>query len=625
MKTLVMRKLLYILFLISTVGLAQDTSKAIFGKITDGVSPLKNVAIAVNSTAAIFTNENGEYSLKANIGDKINYTHQGFKTTTIQVEDVTRVLNIEMVIDVEELEEVTILGSNRKSQRILALEYPSNLNIIKTAFGYLNADTAPGNIRFLQEDEISSIAICILDLLRNRFSGIRVQGECIGAFGATLQNLTGNSNLVGIAESNSPGVVGLTSNAGTGVLSNLNQGKVFIRGTSSLSNPRAAIFDLDGQILNSAPLWLDINNITRLAILNNFAATTLYGTAGTGGVIVINTHTGVSESNKVYDQARLRNNFASKNIVSQEVMKKNWPNYLSKINASSSAEDAKNTYQELLDVYGNHPYFLLDMAEYFSSNRRDSDFAAKIISENFSVFEKNPVLLKALAYQHENLGAMQEANVLYKDVLQLRPTYVQSYRDLAQSYRDIREVSKAAGVYTRFDHLIQRELLRKDSLGFSTLMEREYNNFLFRHKNAIVKDKNLNDVYIAEEDFNGTRLVFEWNDSEAEFELQFVNPSNQYVMFKHSLADNASLIAAEKEFGFSATEYVIDNSLSGTWNVNVNYLGNKSLTPSYLKATIYYNYGSANQSKVTKLLKMRLKNVNQEWFKISNNGGVAFD
>lgn len=620
-----MRKLLVLFLLFTTLGIAQDASKTIFGQITDGTKPLKNVAISVNNADAIFSDENGKYSLKALKKDKITFSYQGFKTMTIQVEDVTRILNLAMVIDVAELEEVTVLGSNRKSQRVLELEYASNFNIIKTAFGYLNADTAPGNVRFLGDDEISQIYICILDLLRNRFSGISVQGECSGAFGTSIRNLTGNSNLVGVAGSNETGVVGLASNAGTGVLSSLNQGKVFIRGTSSISNPRAAIFDLDGQILNSAPVWLDLKNVKRLAILNNFAATTLYGTAGTGGVIVINTISGVAEPNSVYDRAMLRNNFASKNIVSQENLKKNWPNYLSKIYASTSLEEAKNTYESLSNVYGNHPYFLLDMKKYFNKKWGDESFSDEIIKNNFSVFEKNPVLLKAMAYQYEEQGNYKEANSLYKNVLQLRPTYLQSYRDLANSYRDIREVSKAAGVYTRYAHLIERGLLKKDSLGFSELMEREYNNFLLSDKNMLVKGDNRESIYIAEEDFNGTRLVFEWNDSEAEFDLQFVNPKNQYFMLKHSLADNSSLIAREKENGFSAAEYLIDGSLAGSWQINVNYLGNKSLTPSYLKATIYYNYGSSNQRKETKLLKMSLKNVNQEWFKIANASALAYE
>ena len=622
-----MKKLLILLIFISAGGVAQETTKAIFGSITDGLSPMKNVAISINDVpATTFSDDHGKYRIDAKLNDHINYSYQGFKTMVIKVEDVTRVLNLTMVLDVQELEEVTVLGSNRKSQKHLALEYTSNDNIIRTAFGYLNADTAAGNIRFLNSDEIDPVYLCILDLLRNRFSGIRVQGECSGAFGPSLANSSENgSNLTGRRSDNDLGVVGLATIAGTGVETSLNQGKIFMRGTSSLSNPRSAIFDLDGQILNDAPLWLDIRNIKRLAILNNLAASTAYGNAGAGGVIVINTVSGSPKSNKIFDQARHRNNFASKNMICQEDLKNNWPNYLTEIYASQSLEEAKKVYDTYAMAYSGHPYFVLDLQKYFKERWGDSNYSNEIVNNNFDLFKNNPVLLKALAYQSETLGDYEEANSWYKEVLRLRPTYLQSYLDMANSYRDINQPQKAASVYTRFNYLVKEGILKNDSVNFANLFEREYNNFLLLDKNSIVKGAQSSDLYIAEEDFQGTRLVFEWNDSEAEFELQFVNPENQYFTLKHNLADNADMISREKQYGFSSVEYLIDGSLPGSWKVNVNYMGNKSLTPTYLKATVYYNYGTFAQRKETKVFKLNLKNAPYELFAVSVGARLAYN
>ena len=95
-----------------------------------------------------------------------------------------------------------------------------------------------------------------------------------------------------------------------------------------------------------------------------------------------------------------------------------------------------------------------------------------------------------------------------------------------------------------------------------------------------------------------------------------------YYTWKHSLADNSETINREKDFGYNVTEYLLDGSLPGTWSVNVNYLGNKSLTPTYLKATVYYNYGSRSQQKETKVFKLDLKNVNQELFKLQESARI---
>lgn len=620
-----MKKALVLLLLVSFTGFSQEGQKAIFGTISDGKAPLKNVAISINdSPKTVFSDENGKYRIEAKTNDRIKYAFQGFKTVQIKVEDVTRILNLEMVIDVQELEEVTVLGSNRKSQKVLALEYPSNPNIIRTAFGYLNADTAPGNIRFLNAEEIEPIYVCILDLLRNRFSGIRVQGECSGAFGPALNSAEFSTNQEG-RSLNDEGFSGLGSNAGTGLNSNLNQGKVFIRGSMSLTNARSALFDLDGQILNDAPIWLDIRNIKRLAILNNFAASTSYGSAGAGGVIVINTISGSPKSDKIYDRARLRNNFASDNLISQKDLNRNAPAYLTAIAASQSLEEAKKVYEEYLPAYRGYPYFALDMQKYFAERWRATDFANEVVTKAKGLFERNPVLLKALAYQLETMGDYEQANTYYKEVIRLRPDYLQSYLDLANSYRDVGKTKQATSIYTRYAYLLDEGILKSDSTEFASLFEREYNNFLLLEKNSIVKGAQASELYVAEEDFEGTRVVFEWNDSEAEFHLQFVNPEKQYFMLKHSLADNADMIAKEKEFGYSSVEYLIDSSLPGTWKVNINYLGNKSLTPTYLKATVYYNYGTYAQRKETKVFKLALKNTPHELFTVSVGSKLAFN
>ena len=125
------------------------------------------------------------------------------------------------------------------------------------------------------------------------------------------------------------------------------------------------------------------------------------------------------------------------------------------------------------------------------------------------------------------------------------------------------------------------------------------------------------------DEFEGTRLVFEWNDSEAEFKLQFVNPEGRYYISEHSRLANMDRIKEEKIAGFSCEEYLMYGFLRGEWQVNVTYLGNKSLTPTYMKASIYNNYGSAYQRKETKVFKLSLKNVNRQMFKVSNTAGIV--
>jgi len=96
---------------------------------------------------------------------------------------------------------------------------------------------------------------------------------------------------------------------------------------------------------------------------------------------------------------------------------------------------------------------------------------------------------------------------------------------------------------------------------------------------------------------NDVRIVVEWNSSEAEFDLEFVNPELRSYIFDHSLAGNQELITDEKQKGYSSKEFFIDDLKEGEWLVNITYKGNKKPEPTYFKITKFYNWGKATQTK----------------------------
>lgn len=562
------------------MGISQE--RTIKGKVSDGTNPMENVEISIKDAGnSVFTDATGAYEINAQTGDRIVYRYAGMKTITIRIEDVTRILNPIMVPDIEELDEVEVVASKRRSQKDMEEDYPFNDNIIRTAFGYMDADRAAGNVRIMVEEEINAVNICIVDLLRNEFPGVEVRGDC--SFG----------------------------------------GSVVIRGFRSSLGRNTAVFDLDGLILPDMPIWLDLGNIKRIAVLNNLATTAPYGALGVAGVIVINTVGGNPKSPQVIDRAKLRNNYVTGKVLTQTEVKNNAAGYLREMMASNSLEDSKKVFENYSDTYHNSPYFFMDAYAHFVEKWGNEAYADAIIKDNYGLFQNNAVLLKALAYTYESQGRSDLANEIYKEIFILRPNYSQSYLDMANSYRDMNEPKQAAGIFSRYNYLLEQGFLEADTLGFTPLMAKEFNNLLTLERNVILESNKARKLYAAENGFKGTRLVFEWNDSEAEFELQFVNPENQYYKFKHSLADNEVLIAREKDYGFNVMEELIDGSLPGLWKVNVNYLGNKSLTPTYLKATVYYNYGQRSQRKETKTFKLDLRNVNQELFRLNVTGGLT--
>ena len=314
----------------------------------------------------------------------------------------------------------------------------------------------------------------------------------------------------------------------------------------------------------------------------------------------------------------MRNNIYANDAVSQKAIRKNEPIYLRDLYATLNTEEAISVYEKHKKNFGDSYVFVLEVYRFFQERYGNVASTNQIIDDNEVLFEENPLAIKALAYIHQSNGNLERANVLYKTIFLLRPDYGQSYLDLANSYRDIKAYTKSVALYTRYNHLIANELIKKDSSQFFEIIERDFNNLIVLKGKEIISDKAFENN-ILEEDFQGTRLVFEWNDGEAEFELQFVNPQGHYFIAEHSLFANAAEIQQEKQIGYSCKEFLMDDSLPGTWQINAKYLGNRKLTASYLKATIYHNYGLETQRKETKVFKLGLKNVNQQLFSLHTN------
>ncbi|MEM7486859.1 MAG: hypothetical protein AAF348_16745 [Bacteroidota bacterium] len=593
-------KILFTCFLfLFVVAVCLSQERLINGKITDGGNDsFQSVKIQIiNQDVSTTSDTDGYYKIAASPGDVLFYSAEGMEPVQIRVEDVTRTLNLELFPRVEKLENVTVTKKRRNSQKELEIDYASNPNIIKTAFGFLNKEKASYSTRILDNKDFLQGEYDLVRVLRGRFAGVTVLR------GAT----TGVLTIPGDPEFNALSTQ--SSNA-----------TVLIRG-------KRAIYDVDGQIFTDFPDFIDVQNIERIAIIASAAGTVRYGNVGSGGVVVINTKTGTiipkDKNNLVIDGARLLNNYYTGTALTEADILKNAPNYLKELNSSNSFEEAKAKYESNVEKYRNSPYFILDSYQYFFEKWDQEAYADRIIEDGFSIIGNNPLHLKALAYIYDSQERYELANEAYKEVFILRPNYAQSYRDLALSNRNINEPKKAAMLYARYFYLLDENFMQTDTSSFSKILNREFNNLLALEKTDMMNRSAGKKIKVENEDFKGTRLVFEWNNSEAEFDLQFLNPDNQYYTWNHSLEANADTIATEKNLGYSCSEYLIDDSLAGTWKVNIKYLGNKSLTPTYLKAKIYHNYGEKSQYGETKVFKLNVKNANRQLFNITKNISVA--
>ena len=540
--------LFFMIFFIYFLGFSQKDSflKEISGVITYRNTPLSDVNIIIkNKNRGTKTDAQGFYKIKANIGDIIQYSYIGFKTVTIVIEDITNILTFEMIIETNLLEEA-LVKTKRKSIVLERAEKGSKK--FKTAVGMFDPKASGYKVGYLDGEEISPIYSTLSQALAGKFSG--------GPSGG------------------------------------------FMRGLGmSINNPTRILWDVDGALYTEEPP-VDLNLIKDIHILSSIGATIRYGHAGAGGVIIVRTKYGSfddieKKKKKIVQQYQNKQTYANDALeVNAELLSSN--TYTLAIEAFHNKQQAHAYYQETVKKQLKDYATQIGIAQKFTTYYIDRALTIQILKDLSKTYIKNPEIQKAIAYQFQALSAKKEAIAIYQHVFKLRPNYAQSYRDLANAYRENDQYKKAWRMYMTY--LLKGHDVSGEGIGQLLYNEMEW--LYFNRKNQsqikerfVPKSENIKDFR------NDVRLVFEWNTSEAEFDLEFVNPQLQVYTFEHSLAKNQNLITDEKKKGYSSKEFIIENLNEGQWLINITYQGNKKPEPTYLKVTQYYNWGKPNQKE----------------------------
>lgn len=554
---------LFLFFQVFSV-LCQD-GITIYGKITNEEGVLTDVNITVLETGKSMTNEeDGSYSITVKPNQTLVFQKSNWITQNIFIEDISRVLNINMVPEIQLLEEVVVTKEDKYQKMIdIQKEYETNENLIRSLFGVIDKKKSPYSMQIIKEEDLT-LGFDFLSIIESKVPGARVV-----------------------------------------------ESKVFFR--NSLT---PAIFDVDGMILREAPHGIPPSNIKRIAVIKSSSLGLRYGMRASGGVIIINTKSANQllepGSNEFFDYARIRNNVYDKGMV-REFENLTKSKYIIALERAYDAKEALQLYNQYHLWINSSGYNLIDVAILFWEKWNNKEITMAILSEVYEKFPDNSEILKALAYAYEQLNEPEMALEIYKVILKLRPRYGQSYRDLANAYVQTKNWVQGLKLYSRYITSRKIDTIKHMDEGIDSIIKSEYQNALILSASEVFDNKN-----ISINSFCCTRVVIEWNTSEAEFDLQVVTPEDDYYIWSHTNEENIELINEEKQNGYSMKEIVLDNNFFGNWLINIKYYGNKSFDPTYLKATTYYHYGKPNQMQKSFYFKLTEKNVYQSLISVVN-------
>ncbi len=224
--------------LLSTLTFAQQ--RELTGTVKDNKGePLPGVSILIKSNGTgTATDMDGKYALNVSTGDVLVFSFIGYKPQTIAIAD-QKVLNIVLEDDVEQLQEVVVIG-----------------------YGVAKKNDLTGSVTAIKPDEKNrGLVTNPQDMMQGKIAGVNVTtGSGAPGTGANIRIRGGSS----LNASNDPLIVidGLAMDNS---------------GVKGLSNPLSMVNPAD---------------IETFTVLKDASATAIYGSRGSNGVIIITTKKG---------------------------------------------------------------------------------------------------------------------------------------------------------------------------------------------------------------------------------------------------------------------------------------------------------------------------------------------
>ena len=238
--------------------------------------------------------------------------------------------------------------------------------------------------------------------------------------------------------------------------------------------------------------------------------------------------------------------------------------------------------------------FYLDAFTFFKD--RDKAVAARILSNFWERHPSDKTYLSIAEMGMRYLGMNEVSQLLNRQLNAQNPIALQPFFTEAKIKLAEDDLQDALNLLTT--------LAKGGDYGNLTVqpiqksVERELKNLVYREKASLELTK-VDEAYFKNTQMN-VRILVEWNNPKAEFQIQFVNPQNRFFNWEHTNAADAARIREEIELGYAMEEFELYDDMKGDWTINANFIGNldrQNKEPLVLLCTVYKNFGYPSQTQ----------------------------
>ncbi|WP_299437822.1 VIT domain-containing protein [uncultured Aquimarina sp.] len=283
--------------------------------------------------------------------------------------------------------------------------------------------------------------------------------------------------------------------------------------------------------------------------------------------------------------------------------------YLEVLRKIKNKEEAYKMYLEQREQYIKIPAYFVDVSNHFRERYDEEIYASRILSNIPETDFDNYELLKVYGYQLQANHYNKQAVFIFKRILELRPEDSQSYRDLALAYENEGKCQEALNL---LNSIVTGEIYenskRRVFKGIENIAKNEMRTLIHKHKDDI--DLSKIDKELLSPVAYDIRVTTDWNHNDTDIDLHIIDPNLEECYYSHNKTSIGGHISQDMTEGFGPEEFTLKEAIKGTYFIKIKYYGDryqKVENPTFMKVTIFKKYGSKEEIKETKIIRLTKK------------------
>jgi len=242
--------------------------------------------------------------------------------------------------------------------------------------------------------------------------------------------------------------------------------------------------------------------------------------------------------------------------------------YLAALKKVQAGEDLEGAYFEWKAKSGDSSAFYLDVADFFLAQKEER-LALRILTNVAEMDLENVPLLRILGHRLDQLGQLELAELVFREVKDLREDEPQSWRDLALVLEKRKKYQEALDLL--WSTVTQEWDDRFPGIQLIALMEL---NALVARQGKSLALSAVDERFLRNLDCD-VRIVLTWDADATDMDLWVTGPDGERCSYENQETMTGGLMSEDFTDGYGPEEYVIRKALTGKYRVNVNYYGNE--------------------------------------------------